>query len=552
MLRTILFFMGVMMPVMMLAKENSEPGVNWGSWPSWGDQGDGSYRNPVLPMDYSDIDCIRIGEDYYAISSTFQFSPGVVILHSKDLVNWRIAGHVISDVAQIGPEMNWDCMDRYGSGVWAGAIRYHAGKFWVYFGTPQEGFFMSTAENIKGPWTPLHSVMKASGWDDCCPFWDDDGKGYFVCTQFVVDPANGRKYNIHLFKLTGDGRNLVPDSDIIIHQSPGSEANKFYKIDGLYYHFFSEVKPGEGRVVMMRRAKNIQGPYETRQLSHAQRVAMEPNQGGLVQTPSGAWYFLTHHGTGQWEGRAASLLPVTWIDGWPILGSPDRFGVGNMVWSARKPDVGMPVVVPQTSDEFSDVVLAPQWEWNYQPRADKWSLLARPGFLRLEAFRPLERDNLLKVGNVITQRSIRTSDCVVVTRFETEGMADGQHAGLCHFSALRRKESPAAASASLGIVQVGKERFIEFSHNGEFRRGPALTTPVVWLRSTWGLDGVSQFSFSTDGETFSPFGEPYQLVWGSYRGDRVGLFTYNNLTDTGTVDIDWLNFDFSGPQRRSK
>src|SRR5664279_3462738 len=105
---------------------------------TWGDQGDGTYHNPVLPADYSDIDCIRVGADYYAISSTFQFSPGVVILHSRDLVNWRILGHVVSDVTQIGPEMNWDRMERYGTAIWAGAIRHHAGKFWVYFGTPQE------------------------------------------------------------------------------------------------------------------------------------------------------------------------------------------------------------------------------------------------------------------------------------------------------------------------------------------------------------------------------------------------------------------------------
>lgn len=123
-----------------------EPGTQpavpktWGDWPRWGDQGDGTYRNPVLPSDYSDLDCIRVGSDYYAISSTFQYSPGMVILRSKDLVNWRIIGHVVDDVTQIGPELNWDRMDRYGRGVWAGAIRHHDGKFWVYFGTPEEGY----------------------------------------------------------------------------------------------------------------------------------------------------------------------------------------------------------------------------------------------------------------------------------------------------------------------------------------------------------------------------------------------------------------------------
>jgi beta-xylosidase len=432
----------------------------WGDWPTWGDQGDGTYRNPVLPADYSDLDCIRVGADYYAISSTFQYSPGMAILHSRDLVNWRILGHVVSDVTQIGPEMNWDRMDRYGHGIWAGAIRHHAGKFWVYFGTPQEGFFLSTTEDPAGPWTPLHPVMRAAGWDDCCPFWDDDGQGYFVCTHFAADPVDGREYTVHLFKLTSDGRDLVPGSDTIIHQSEGSEANKLYKINGLYYHLYSEVRPGGGRIVMMHRAKNLCGPYETRQLSRAQRSAMEPNQGGLVQTEKGDWFFFTHHGTGQWEGRAASLLPATWIDGWPILGAPDANGIGTMVWSSRKPVDGRPIAVPQTSDEFDGRGLAPQWEWNHQPRADRWSLTARPGFLRLHAFRGLDGDNLLKIGNVLTQRSVRAAGAEVVVRMDVAGLADGQHAGLCHFSAARRQGWPAANSASLGVTQVGQERCV--------------------------------------------------------------------------------------------
>jgi beta-xylosidase len=136
----------------------------------WGDQGDGTYANPVLPGDFSDLDAIRVGRDYYAISSTFQYSPGVVVLHSKDLVNWRIAGHVVDDLTRISPELNWDKMNRNGRGIWAGSIRYHAARFWVYFGTPDEGFFMSTAAHPAGPWTPMKALGPSAGWDDPCPF----------------------------------------------------------------------------------------------------------------------------------------------------------------------------------------------------------------------------------------------------------------------------------------------------------------------------------------------------------------------------------------------
>ena len=134
----------------------------------WGDQRDGTYCNPVLPGDYSDIDAIRVGSDYYAISSTFQYSPGVVVLHSNDLVNWEILSHVIDDITVISPELNWNKMSLYGKGVWAGSIRYYKNTFWVYFGTPDDGFFMSSATNPSGPWEPLHTLWKTAGWDDCC------------------------------------------------------------------------------------------------------------------------------------------------------------------------------------------------------------------------------------------------------------------------------------------------------------------------------------------------------------------------------------------------
>ncbi len=507
--------------------------TSWGNWTAWGDQGNGTYNNPVLPSDYSDIDCIRVGADYYAISSTFQFSPGMVILHSKDLVNWEILGHVVSDLREIGPEMNWDKMSRYGKGVWAGAIRYHDHKFWVYFCTPDEGYFMSTAVNPAGPWAPLHPVLKGPGWDDCCPFWDDDGQGYFVGSNF----RDG--YKIHLWKLTPDGRDIVPESDQVIHQSKGSEANKLYKINGFYYHLFSEVK-SEGRVVMMERAKNIFGPYtESKQLDHAEKQFKEPNQGGLVQTEAGDWYWYTHHGTGDWGGRIDSLLPVTWVDGWPIIGAVGQDGIGSMVWSGKKPVSGTAVVTPQTSDEFAETSLPAQWEWNYQPRGEKWSLTERPGWLRLHAFKPIQADALLKAGNTLTQRVFQTGTNEVIVKLDVSGMVDGQKAGLCHFS---------KSYSFLGVKQAGAVRMLEYNNNGKSTDGPVLAGKEVWLKSVWGLAGKSQYAYSEDGKSFTNFGEPYALTWGYYRGDRIGIFCYNNKADDGYVDVDYFRYDYSGPK----
>jgi beta-xylosidase len=509
----------------------------WGDWPHWGDQRDGTYRNPVLPSDYSDLDCIRVGSDYYAISSTFQYSPGMVILHSKDLVNWRILSHVVDDVTQIGPELNWDRMNRYGRGVWAGAIRHHAGKFWVYFGTPDEGYFMSSSKDPAGPWEPLHRMTNEAGWDDCCPFWDDNGQGYFVGTHFKGG------YKTWLYKLTPDGRDLIPESRVLINEGARREANKLFKVGDTYYHFYSEVGDG-GRYVMMQRAKSITGPYtEKRRLSHTQREFHEPNQGGIVQTEAGDWYFLTHHGDGSWEGRPASLLPVTWVDGWPVLGKVGADGIGTMVWAGRKPVPNEPVVTPQTDDDFNGPKLGLQWEWNYQPGAGKWSLTECPGFLRLHAFKPLERDNLKKAGNTLTQRSFRTSTNVVTLALELSNMADGQVAGLCHYS---KDYSTIAVRRETGVLTL------ESARNRTITNGPVLNTHKLWLRSTWGLDGNSSYSYSTNSTSFTPFGEPYQLGWGDYRGDRIGIFTYNNDAEAGHVDCDSFTYHYDSPATRAR
>jgi beta-xylosidase len=517
------------------AKPGEDRSAAWGDWPSWGDHGDGTYRNPVLPSDYSDLDCIRVGSDYYAISSTFQYSPGMVILHSKDLVNWRILSHVIDDVTQIGPELNWDRMNRYGRGVWAGAIRYHDGKFWVYFGTPEEGYFMSTAKDPAGPWKPLHRVMSEAGWDDCCPFWDEDGQGYFVGTHFKGG------YKTWLFKLTPDGRNLISDSRVLLNDGSHREANKLYKINGTYYHFYSEHKPDIGRYVMMQRATNIAGPYTGKRQLNAQREAREPNQGGIVQTEQGGWYFFTHHGAGDWEGRCASLLPVTWVDGWPILGEVGSDGIGKMVWSGRKPIPSSPIVTPQTDDDFNGPKLGVQWEWNYQPRADKWSLTERPGFLRLHAWKPLRPDDLKRAGNTLTQRVMRTQRNVVTVELDPSGLADGQVAGLCHYN---RNYATIAVRRANGVLTI------ESARNQTILPGPTLTGKPLWLRSEWGLDGLCRFSYSTDGKLFTSLGEPYQFRWADYRGERVGLFSYNNSGDAGHADFGSFTYRYDSALTR--
>jgi beta-xylosidase len=505
----------------------------WGTWATWGDTGNGTYQNPILPADFSDIDCIRVGVDYYAISSTNQFSPGMVIITSKDLVNWKIAGHAIDDLTKISPAMSWQEMDRYGKGVWAGSIRYHKGKFYVVFGTPDEGYFITSATNPAGKWSPLTPLLSEPGWDDCSMLWDDDGKVYFVGTQF--SDGKTHVYRTYLFRMSDNGMKIDRSSALLVNEGSGREANKLIKKDGMYYLIYSRHMEGIGRYVTAKRSTSIFGKWsEEKQLALTSSEANSPNQGGIVQIPNGEWYFLTHHGKGDWEGRAASLLPVTWIEGWPIIGKVLPEKLGTMSWGGKKPIQIESDYTIQKSDEFDRAILGPQWEWNYQPRKDKWSLSQRKGWLRLSAFRPLEQDQLAKAGNTLTQRTFRTAMSEVIVKMDLRGMADGQKAGLSHFGF--------PDYSAIGITCRHKIHSIELNVKGKFTIGETVQESVIWLKSTWGTDGISQYSYSLDGKKFVLFGPPYQMKWGSYRGDRIGIYCYNNLSDSGYVDVDFLNY----------
>ena len=206
-----------------------------------------------------------------------------------------------------------------------------------------------------------------------------------------------------------------------------------------------------------------------------------------------------------------------------------------MVWQTAKPSNQYPVQTPQSSDDFDKTVLSPQWEWNYQPWDEMWSLTEKPGCLRLKAFRPLMTDNLLKAGNTLTQRCFRTSKNEVVVKINIKNMADGQKAGLCHYS---------KTYAMLGLTHSGKNRYLEFQTNREKITGPVIKGNDVWIKSIWGLDGKSQFSYSTNGKKFIPFGEVYQLQWGYYRGSRIGIYCFNNITDAGYIDVDKFVYSY--------
>ncbi|MBC7784266.1 MAG: beta-xylosidase, partial [Burkholderiales bacterium] len=229
------------------------------------------------------------------------------------------------------------------------------------------------------------------------------------------------------------------------------------------------------------------------------------------------------------------LLPIEWVDGWPIIGKRGEDGIGNMIWTAKKPIPGPVVKMPAINEDFSSPKLAVHWQWNYQPRMEKWSLTEHPGFLRLHAFKPLRNNELLKAGNTLTQRCLRTDANEVMLKLDLTGMADGQEAGLCHF---------AGAYSALSISQAGDVRKVTYNERGKITEGPVLEGTDVWIKSTWGIDGESEYSYSTDGRSFKTFGNRWKLTWGNYRGDRIGIFSYNNKADAGHVDVDSFQYTF--------
>jgi beta-xylosidase len=311
------------------------------------DNGDGTYKNPVLHADYSDPDAIRVGDDFYLISSSFEDIPGLPILHSKDLVNWQIIGHALKRQ----PPFNYFSVPRHGEGVWAPSIRYHNGEFYIYYPDPDFGIYVTKAKNAVGPWSEPLLVYSGKGLEDPCPLWDDDGHVYLV--HAYVGSRAGIKSIITVNKLNAEGTKVI-DEDVLVYDGheldPTIEGPKFYKRNGYYYIFAPSGGVSTGWQLILR-SKNVYGPYQ-------RRVAMDqgasptngPHQGAWVTTQTGEDWFL-HFQDKDAYGRILHLQPMKWIKDWPVIGADkDGDGKGEPVVRYRKPNVGKTYPI-QTPDE---------------------------------------------------------------------------------------------------------------------------------------------------------------------------------------------------------
>ena len=367
------------------------------------DLGDGRFKNPIIHADYSDPDVCAVGNDFYMTASSFACVPGLPILHSKDLVNWKIVNHALKELVP----HDFYATVRHGKGVWAPSIRYHGGEFYIYWGDPDFGVYMVKASDPAGEWSEPVLVKAAKGIIDPCPLWDDDGRCYLAYAwaasraqiNSVICVA---EMNAEGTKVIGPSRIVYDGNDDVNHTAEGP---KFYKHDGYYYLMF----PAGGVEMgwqMAARSKNVYGPYEARRvMDQGDTPVNGPHQGGWVRTASGEDWFIHFQDKGCY-GRVTWLEPMKWVDGWPVIGEdPDGDGCGQPVLTYRKPVVPASVVSnPAESDEFDTPDLGLQWQWhsNYQ---DLYGFTTPYGFLRLYSW-PLSAKftNLWEVSNLLLQK----------------------------------------------------------------------------------------------------------------------------------------------------
>jgi len=485
------------------------------------------YHNPILFSDYSDPDVIRDGGSYYLVASSFHFVPGLPILKSTDLVHWTILGHALPRIA-INPLYDMNGGNRYGRGVWAPAIRKHNGLFYIYFPTPDEGIFVTTAANIEGPWSRPVAVIAAPNLEDPCPFWDDDGKAYLVHSRTGAGP-------LILHRMAPDGMSMLDDGKEIVRDPknlPTLEGPKLYKRDGFYYIFAPFGGVSKGSQVVLR-SRSIDGPYEHRVvLAQGSTAINGPHQGAYVETPDGQGWFV-HFQSREAHGRIVHLEPVRWEDDWPVMGrAPQGATTGEPVssWEMPQHAGGASHERPQTSDEFNEPRLGPQWEWNHNPDDEHWSLTKRPGYLRLV---PMEATSLLDARNTLTQQ-MQDESFEFMARLEAEGMRDGVHAGI----AMLEK-----AASGIQLVQVDGKRGLKLFHGSDVVEGPAVTGKAVLLRVRVQGNEATYFYSVDDGRSFKQLGDTLPITFSWWKGSRPSLFAYTTgVDDAAHVDFDWARY----------
>ena len=511
------------------------------------DQGNGTYKNPVLNADYSDPDAIRVGNDYYLISSSFEDIPGLPVLHSKDLVNWTIIGHALKRQ----PPFERFAVPRHGEGVWAPAIRYRNGEFMIYYPDPDFGIYLTKAKNPAGPWSDPILVVSGKGIIDPCPFWDEDGKAYLV--HAYAGSRAGIKSIVAVRKMNAEGTRTLDEGVLVYdgHEAdPTIEGPKMYKRNGYYYIFAPAGGVPTGWQLILR-SKNIYGPYE-RHVAMAQGASPVngPHQGAWVTTQTGEDWFL-HFQDKEAYGRVVHLNPMKWQNNWPVIGvDRDGDGTGEPVLLYKKPNVGKtyPTTTPAESDEFDGIAPGLQWQWQANPKGTWLFMNPSKGTLRLYTEKTNEEaKNLWDAPNVLLQKF--PADRFMVTTkltFSPNSKIENEKAGLTIMG---------FSYANLALKNSKDGLFLVYTVCKDAVKGNAEDEKVitrlddakkpVFFRVTVTEGAKCRFSYSLDGQNFTNAGDEFQAEVARWKGAKVGLFATreSQINDSGYADFDWFRVE---------
>ena len=523
------------------------------------DNGNGTYTNPLFYDEFSDPDIIRVGEDYYLAGTTMHSVPGLVVLHSKDLVNWEFSSYCFDRFDDSDDFNLRNGKEAYGQGIWAPAIRYHNGKFYIFSNINGHGLQVYISDSAKGPWK--HHQIKGDIYDLSVLF-DDDGKIYAI-----------HKYgNVTVTELKPDLSGPVEGSSkvVIPEGNAMGEGHHIYKINGMYYILSADYSP-MGRM-QCARSKSIWGPYETCVISERESfgysaawtvnnvglgrpvpedgfkfknskpsdetlICSTIHQGGIVQAPDGKWWGVSMQDFNA-VGRTVCLSPVTWVDGWPYFGLEKNLGRSPRTWFKPNDVIKTPVATYDRCDDFSGKTFKPIWQWNHNPNDKMWSLnRERKGWLRLHS---MPAKQLLWAKNSLTQRAIGPVSYTSV-KLDASKLKAGDEAGLGAIN---------MPYASLGVVKTDKGLALRcYDQNTNKEVVKPLDKRVVWLR-LWGDYDKSQlqYSYSLDGKNWENIGgqmiSPYQLK--TFQGVRVALYAFNTKNVNGGV-ADFDDFKVEEP-----
>lgn len=495
----------------------------------WGQPG--TARNPVIFADVPDMSIIRVGDTYYMSSTTMHMSPGVPVMKSKDLINWEIVNYAYNTLGD-NDELNLiNGKNAYGRGSWASCIRYHNETFYVstFSSTTGKTYIWSTKNIEKGPWK---EISFSPSFHDHTLVFDDDGRVYLITgnKRLTLIELNSDLTGI---KAGGINQVIIEDASAPSGNDSGlGEGSQLFKINGKYYLFNITWPKGGMRTVVIHRADKITGPWEGRVALQNLGVA----QGGLIDTPNGKWFAYLFRDFGA-VGRIPYLVPVKWVDGWPVL------GVGGKVPETLDLPASkglIPGIV--ASDEFTrknrDPMLPLVWQWNHNPDNTLWSVTQRKGFLRLTTGRI---DSLfVQARNTLTQRTIGP-ECSGSTLIDVSNMKEGDFAGLVllqrKFGIVGIKFSNGAKSVVMVNAQSGKPVEVE---------SIPLTENTAYLKAECDFTDrrdVAYFYYSLDGKTWHSIGDQLKMEYSMphFMGYRYGLFNYSTRDSGGFVDFDWFH-----------